>query len=117
MHNPYMRHILPILFVFLVTPQVLAEEKTTELLSDFELGRYQYCGDDSDCMQAINGCCDCANGGVDVAVNKLRYEDFRARFNCLEVECGKNDANSSCGNGVVSCINHKCKYIPKKVFD
>jgi hypothetical protein len=82
----------------------------TAPLSDFELGRYQYCGKDADCVVSINGCCDCANGGMEVAVNKERLEDFRKRFECLYVECGRKPANPPCANGVVSCIEHKCKY-------
>ena len=82
----------------------------TSPLSEFELGRYQYCGKDTDCTVSINGCCDCANGGIEVGVNKERLEDFRQRFDCLYFECGRKLANPPCANGVVSCVNHKCKY-------
>ena len=83
----------------------------TKPLSAFELGRYQYCGDDKDCQYAVNGCCDCANGSEDVAVNKERYQAFRARFACLYVSCGESTSEPPCGTGVVSCVNHKCRYI------
>ncbi len=89
------------------TPVVLGQ---TRPLSDFEVGRYQYCGDDRDCIPAVNGCCDCANGGKDVAVNKERFEAFRSRFECIDYRCGNREAENECGTGVVSCINHKCKY-------
>lgn len=81
-------------------------------ISDFELGRYQYCGADSDCVVANNGCCDCANGGKDVAVNKERLADFQKRFDCLYAKCGDKRADPICGSGVVSCIMHKCQYFP-----
>jgi hypothetical protein len=81
-------------------------------INDFELGRYQYCGSDSDCIVANNGCCDCANGGKDVAVNKDRLADFRKRFDCLYAKCGDKRRDPICGSGVVSCIMHKCKYFP-----
>lgn len=79
-------------------------------LSAFELAKYQYCGDDKDCIIAINGCCDCANGGIEVAVNKDRLEAFRERFECLYEACGNKPADPPCANGVVSCVNHKCIY-------
>lgn len=79
-------------------------------LSKFELGRYQYCGDDRDCIIVSNGCCDCANGSPDVAINKDRLASFEARFSCVDVICGEKAADPICGSGVVSCINHKCKY-------
>ncbi|HQH28156.1 MAG TPA: hypothetical protein PLP17_12220 [Oligoflexia bacterium] len=82
----------------------------TKPLDDFELARYQYCGTDKDCVVSINGCCDCANGGIEVAVNKERRDDFRKRFDCLYFECSHKPANPPCANGVVSCVNHKCRY-------
>lgn len=87
-----------------------AASGNTTPLSDFELARYQYCGKDSDCTIAINGCCDCANGGTEVAVNKERLEVFRKRFDCLYVQCGSEPADPPCESGVVSCLNHRCAY-------
>lgn len=84
--------------------------RSTKPLSAFELGRYQYCGEDRDCMHAVNGCCDCANGGEDVAVNRQRYEAFRDRFQCLHVSCGDKTLQPECATGLVSCLNHKCRY-------
>lgn len=82
----------------------------TGAISDFELARYQYCGQDSDCVVSVNGCCDCANGSAEVAINKSRLKDFRKRFDCLKYSCGDKDPDPRCGNGVVSCISHKCEY-------
>lgn len=82
----------------------------TGKLSDFELARYQYCGDDRDCIVVNNGCCDCANGSPDVSINKARLADFKARFACIDVYCKNKTPDPICGSGVVSCINHKCKY-------
>lgn len=99
--------------IFILTcTAVFAESKTDKVqkpLDDFEVGRYQYCGKDSDCTIANNGCCDCANGGKDVAINKKRLEDFKARFSCNDVMCTEMAADPRCGSGLVSCINHKCK--------
>ena len=86
-------------------------EKATGPLPEFELLRYTYCGDDRDCVKAVNGCCDCANGGEDVAVNKERLLNFRDRFDCVHVPCGEEERTPSCGSGVVTCVNHRCHYI------
>ncbi len=91
--------------------QKVAKGATNQPLSDFDLGKYQYCGSDRDCVPAVNGCCDCANGGKDVAVNKERTEALRARFDCLHTNCGDKEGDPACGSGVVSCIGHKCRYI------
>lgn len=88
-------------------------EKVKEPLSEFELGRYQYCGEDRDCVAANNGCCDCANGGKDVAINKERTEAFKARFDCMQVMCTEMAAEPMCGSGLVSCVNHRCKYFER----
>ena len=71
-------------------------KKTIKPLNDFEVGKYQYCGSDRDCVAAINGCCNCVNGGVEVAVNKERLEAFRNRFDCLKAKCGKKIPRPPC---------------------
>jgi hypothetical protein len=83
-------------------------------LNEFELGKYQYCGSDRDCMVANNGCCDCANGGEDVAINVAQAAEFKARFECLSQMCTERGAEPPCGSGVVTCVNHKCRYIAPK---
>lgn len=92
----------------------VGKNTNTKPLSDYELVKYQYCGEDKDCVIAINGCCDCANGGVEVAVNKERLEDFKSRFACLHVKCGSNSPEPLCENGVVSCISHRCVYYDER---
>lgn len=90
-----------------VTPKPVGN---TSPLGDFELARYQYCGKDSDCVVSANGCCDCANGTKEVAVNKERLQAFRERFDCLYFQCGTKRADPPCQSGVVSCLNHRCVY-------
>jgi len=90
---------------------------STGPLSAFELGRYQYCGEDRDCVFAVNGCCDCANGSEDVSVNRERLEAFRSRFSCLYVACGEKTREPTCGSGIVSCVNHKCRYFTDAAVD
>ena len=83
-------------------------------LGEFELGKYQYCGSDRDCTVANNGCCDCANGGEDVAINVAQVAEFKARFDCLSQMCTERGAEPPCGSGVVTCLNHKCRYVAPK---
>ena len=89
-----------------------------EPLGAFELARYQYCGRDSDCIIVQNGCCDCAQGGEQAAINKNRLEAFEANFSCLNAECGEREPRRviSCRDAVVSCVQHKCKHISSEEF-
>ena len=56
------------------------EEKLTAPLPVKDITAYQSCAQDSDCVYVQNGCCDCANGGVDTAVNKDRLKEFQALY-------------------------------------
>ena len=92
-------------------PSSVLKGSNTQPLSAFDLGKYQYCGSDKDCVLAQNGCCDCANGGQDIAINRERVSAFQSRFDCLHVNCTEKASDPACASGVVSCINHKCRYI------
>lgn len=80
-------------------------------LSDSELSKYQYCGKDSDCMQVINGCCQCMQGDPFTAINKEMLAEFMNKFSCEKVICPEDSKDYSCNDGVVSCINFKCQYL------
>lgn len=88
-----------------------AKRGKTDPLNDFDLARYQYCGKDSDCVATMNSCCDCANGGAEVAVNKDRLADFQKNFDCLHIACTEKAPAVPCLSGVVTCLEHRCKYI------
>lgn len=90
------------------------KEYTGPKLAEFDLARYQYCGADSDCVVALNGCCGCEDGGQEVAINKDRLEAFRANFSCDNVACGQKLSSTRCFGGVVSCIEHRCRYIAEE---
>ncbi len=81
-------------------------------LKDSELTKYQYCGRDSDCIQVINGCCQCMQGDPFTAINKEMLADFMSRFSCNKVVCPEDSKTHSCNDGVVSCINFRCHYFP-----
>ena len=88
-----------------------------EALGEFALAKYQYCGRDADCTVAKNGCCDCANGGEEVAINKERREAFRKNFECLYVSCGEVVPTEPCRSAVVSCVDHRCRYVSDESFE
>jgi hypothetical protein len=82
------------------------------VLSEAETLAYRDCTVDSDCIYATNGCCDCANGGQDIAVNKTKLDDFENLFNCTAVACTMVGAVPPCGSGTVSCTSGICEYTP-----
>lgn len=83
---------------------------SVEPLPESEYSTYQNCGNDADCVVVQNGCCDCANGGKDIAINRLHLEKFKSLFSCEQVMCTLMAAVPPCGSGVVSCVSKKCKY-------
>ena len=72
---------------------------------------YRHCDSDSDCVFVNNGCCDCANGGRELAVNKAALDAFKKRIICPKVTiCTERGRTPPCGAGAVSCENHRCVY-------
>jgi hypothetical protein len=90
-------------------------EKKSNALSEKELLNYQYCGKDSDCMEVVNGCCQCLQGDKYVSIAKNRFESFHDKFQCTNVLCPKEDDSIKCEEGVVSCVNHRCTYFPAEL--
>jgi len=90
----------------------IKQEPKRPSLSEIDLLPYQYCGKDSDCMQVINGCCQCVQGDLYVAINKDPLEAFQSRFSCNDVVCPKSEYVSySCEDGVVTCLSHRCLHV------
>jgi hypothetical protein len=91
-------------------------------LPDLELEKYLGCQSDIDCVYVNNGCCDCANSGFygddqmriekgkEIAVNKNKMADFKARFNCAGVSCTERLGVPACGDGIVTCKNNLCNF-------
>ncbi len=79
-------------------------------LSDSETLKYRSCTNDLDCIYAQNGCCDCANGGADLAINLNKLAEFRENFHCDNVACTLLSATPACGSGTVSCKSSLCEY-------
>ena len=78
-------------------PSRLAKEKLKE---------FQHCETSDDCIFVQNGCCDCVNGGEDVAINKTRVTTFMSLRNCDGVAC--TEMYGECGKGKISCENGLC---------
>jgi len=79
-------------------------------MSAEESAAYRGCSSDTDCVVALNGCCDCVNGGEDIAVNKTQREAFRAHFDCSRTHCTEMGAVVPCGSGSVQCVAGLCSY-------
>lgn len=83
--------------------------KTDQPLLAAETLEYRSCAADSECVYVTNGCCDCANGGEDLAINASRLDDFRDEFSCGGA-CTLIGAVPPCGSGTVSCEAGLCVY-------
>jgi len=79
-------------------------------LTEDKLKKFQYCGKDSDCIQVVNGCCQCLQGDPMAAINRKHLLTFRNQFACDKVKCADDNSTHSCMEGVVSCINFSCRY-------
>ena len=77
--------------------QPLPEKDTTD---------FRACATADDCVYAENGCCDCANGGEEIAINKSKIAAFRAMFQCT----GCTERAGTCGTGRIACEQGLCVY-------
>ncbi len=77
-------------------------------MPEAETLKYRTCTTDSDCIYINNGCCDCANGGEDLAINKNQQEEFLNEFDCKGVIC--TEVYRECGTDEIQCINNICEY-------
>lgn len=75
-----------------------------------ELSAYRGCSHDEQCVWVQNGCCDCANGGEDIAVARDKVAAFRARFACAGVGCTEASREPACGTGTVACDAGQCVF-------
>jgi hypothetical protein len=72
---------------------------------------YRECSVDADCVYTYNGCCDCMNGGTDIAVRRDQLEAFRGQFQCGGQGC--TEMGGECGTGTVACEQGLCVYRAK----
>ncbi|MDP7110680.1 MAG: hypothetical protein QGH45_01885 [Myxococcota bacterium] len=78
-------------------------------LPDEETLAHRSCEQDDDCVYVVNGCCDCVNGGRDLAIHRDHVSSFRERFVCSG-RCTMVAAVVPCGSGTVSCVEGLCAY-------
>lgn len=78
-------------------------------LPEPETRAYRACTHADECEYVTNGCCDCNNGGADLAVRRDMKAEFRKRFVC-DQPC--TVVGPLCGQGTVSCEQGLCTYTP-----
>lgn len=81
-------------------------------LSEQQIREFQGCNADSDCIYVNNGCCDCANGGKETAVNKSKVDAFKNALICSNTSCTERGRVRPCGSGHTKCENNLCIFIP-----
>ncbi|MFH1263457.1 MAG: hypothetical protein V1495_08475 [Pseudomonadota bacterium] len=81
-------------------------------MTDPELKGFQDCTQTSDCVFVNNGCCDCANGGKETAINGSQKSSFDRSFDCTGTSCTLMARIPPCGSGTVSCTAGLCTYSP-----
>ena len=82
-------------------------DKLSAPMAEHLTREYRACSTDGDCVVALNGCCDCANGGQDIAVRRDKAAAFRARFQCSGA-C--TEMGGDCGRGTARCEQRLCTY-------
>jgi hypothetical protein len=88
------------------TPQPLVSKLEGPMPEQLTL-EYRSCEVDTDCVLALNGCCDCANGGHDIAVSRAKLPEFNARFECAS---GCTERAGNCRDGTIACKSTLCTY-------
>ena len=76
------------------------------------LESYRHCERDDQCVWVNNGCCDCANGGEDIAVAIEKKAAFRSQFQCDNTPCTMMSVEPPCGTGKVACEAGLCVFHP-----
>jgi hypothetical protein len=71
---------------------------------------FRTCARDEECVYALNGCCDCANGGEETAVHRSRLEVFLDHFACDVGTCTDKDPGMACGTGTAACEQNVCEF-------
>ena len=89
--------------------RIEAEWANSPPLPEEEALAYRRCEMDEECVYVTNGCCDCVNGGKDLAVNREQVDAFRKNFVCSG-RCTMIGTVVACGSGTVACEGGLCVY-------
>jgi hypothetical protein len=100
--------IAPLLALALAACKPAPATKHSERMPEPETLTYRACNTADDCVYIQNGCCDCVNGGQDIAVAKAHKDAFEAQFECSSRHC--TEAAGKCGRGEVTCEEHVCRF-------
>ena len=74
--------------------------------------QYRTCTQDTDCIYAQNGCCDCANGGESIAIKITKLIEFEALFACENIVCTELSAVPACDQqGTAKCESGICEFV------
>ena len=73
------------------------------------LDEWKVCSQDLDCVETQKGCCNCANGGIQMAINKQYLDEWQNILDnsCQDVGCL---AFVNCKQGRVVCEDNKCAF-------
>lgn len=96
--------------VLLLTACARAPTKLSNPRTD--LAPLQRCDDASECVRVDNGCCNCANGGDTISINRKFEKEFRTSFDCEGVVC--TERAGDCLFREPACVNHLCVLGPQK---
>jgi len=71
---------------------------------------WMQCEKDNDCVETKINCCDCYQGGEQVAINRKYFDTWYSLLNknCDQEECLDVD---NCTEGKISCQNHLCRFV------
>lgn len=76
------------------------------------LKQYQACSHADQCIRVDNSCCNCANGGETISINRKFEVPFRQQFPCRMVVCSQKAGD--CIFRVPNCVKGFCELIALK---
>ena len=107
-----MKPMLPLLLCWICTSCAAPNTRDhTSPLPEGQLRQYQACYHASECVRVDNGCCDCANGGDTIAINRKFEKVFRENFDCRRIICPQRPGD--CNFSEPACENGYCKLGPQ----
>ena len=83
-------------------------------LPEREIAPFQACARDEDCTWTTNGCCDCANGGIEIGIARGQELAFKERLACAtkNIPCHMMANDRVCGTGQIKCERSRCIFRP-----
>ena len=84
-------------------------ERAYDWCEQIEKNAWKNCDQDSDCIEAQAGCCDCKNGGEQTGINKKYLKAWESfwKTKCQNIDC---ISLFGCKDGKVVCENNQCEF-------